>query len=173
MYPTEFVEYMVHFHGDRDYFECHEILEEYWKRIDPGNKESIWVGFIQLAVANYHHRRTNIMGAKRTLEKAIAIFKSQSEVITQLGLEYTKLIEDLNGRLSEIEKRLPYSSMVLPICNSSLLEECKHSCKRTGFDWGKHSDLTNASLVHRHKLRDRTGVLEERERAFSIKKRQR
>ena len=59
-FPQKYIEYLVHFHGDRDYFECHEILEEYWKKIDNGNKESIWVGLIQLAVANYHHRRKNL-----------------------------------------------------------------------------------------------------------------
>lgn len=31
MYPAEYLEYLVYFHADRDYFECHEILEEYWK----------------------------------------------------------------------------------------------------------------------------------------------
>ena len=31
MYPTEYIQFLIHFHGDYDYFECHEILEEYWK----------------------------------------------------------------------------------------------------------------------------------------------
>ncbi|MFD0827718.1 DUF309 domain-containing protein [Neobacillus sp. M.A.Huq-85] len=169
MYPKEFIEYMVHFHGDRDYFECHEILEEYWKRKDPGNKESIWVGFIQLAVANYHHRRTNFIGANRTLEKAISIFKSQPEAVTQAGLKYTLLIKELNDRLSEIEKRAPYVSMLLPIQDPILLNQCIHLCRQKGFNWGRHSDLTKASLVHRHKLRDRTSVIAEREHAIKLK----
>ena len=153
----------------RDYFECHEILEEYWKRKDPGNKESIWVGFIQLAVANYHHRRTNFIGAKRTLEKAISIFKSQPEAVTQAGLKYTLLLKELNDRLSEIEKRAPYVSMLLPIQDSILLDESKHLCRQKEVDWGRHSDLTNDALVHRHKLRDRTSVIAEREYAKKLK----
>lgn len=31
MYPTEYIQFLIHFHGDYDYFECHEILEGYWK----------------------------------------------------------------------------------------------------------------------------------------------
>ncbi|MFZ3196347.1 MAG: DUF309 domain-containing protein, partial [Bacillus mycoides] len=27
MYPTEYIQFLIHFHGDYDYFECHEILE--------------------------------------------------------------------------------------------------------------------------------------------------
>lgn len=33
MYPPEYIEFLYHFHCDRDYFECHEILEELWKKI--------------------------------------------------------------------------------------------------------------------------------------------
>ncbi|MEH7501602.1 DUF309 domain-containing protein, partial [Neobacillus drentensis] len=29
MYPTEYIQFLAHFHGDRDYFECHELLEDY------------------------------------------------------------------------------------------------------------------------------------------------
>ncbi|PAD68333.1 hypothetical protein CHH83_14265, partial [Bacillus sp. 7586-K] len=34
MYDQEYIDFLVHFHCDRDYFECHEILEEHWKK-DP------------------------------------------------------------------------------------------------------------------------------------------
>ena len=27
-FPLKYIDFLVHFHGDRDYFECHEILEE-------------------------------------------------------------------------------------------------------------------------------------------------
>ena len=32
MYSQAYIDYLVHFHGDRDYFECHELLEEHWKK---------------------------------------------------------------------------------------------------------------------------------------------
>ena len=69
-YPKAYILYLVHFHGDRDYFECHEILEEHWKEMDPKDRMSHWVGLIQIAVAVYHERRENRQGAIRTLTKA-------------------------------------------------------------------------------------------------------
>lgn len=32
MYPEAYIEYLAEFHGSRDYFECHELLEEHWKK---------------------------------------------------------------------------------------------------------------------------------------------
>lgn len=34
LYPTAYIKYLFHFHTDRDYFECHELLEEHWKQYD-------------------------------------------------------------------------------------------------------------------------------------------
>ncbi len=64
MYPKAYIDYLVEFHATRDYFECHEILEEYWKEDPPKKRKRYWVGFIQLAVALYHHRRQNTAGQK-------------------------------------------------------------------------------------------------------------
>ena len=30
-YPEAYTDYLCYFHGARDYFECHEVMEEYWK----------------------------------------------------------------------------------------------------------------------------------------------
>lgn len=35
MYPEAYVAFLHEFHTTRDYFECHEILEEYWKEDPP------------------------------------------------------------------------------------------------------------------------------------------
>jgi predicted metal-dependent hydrolase len=170
LYPKEYLQFLVHFHGDRDYFECHEILEDYWKRTDTGNKESIWVGLILLAVSAYHHRRGNFIGAKRTLEKARNIFSAQEGALTGLGLDGPLLQSLLKGRLEVLQSGESYQSFNLPISDPVLLELCIKNCEKEGFSWGNVSDMTNASLVHRHKLRDRTSVIEERNQALSRKK---
>lgn len=104
MYPKEYIQFLAHFHGDRDYFECHELLEDYWKKTDSGNKDSIWVGLILVAVSSYHHRRSNFIGAKRTLEKAMHIFEFQADSLTKLGLDKIHLVHFLKGRLSDIQR---------------------------------------------------------------------
>ncbi|WP_019154363.1 DUF309 domain-containing protein [Robertmurraya massiliosenegalensis] len=167
MYPQEYIEYLVHFHGDRDYFECHEVLEEYWKKVDKSNKNSVLVGFILLAVSNYHHRRGNFSGAARTLKKAITIF--QQHDLEPYGLAENEFMLLLKKRLIEMEEHQEYTSINFPINDSSLIASCKKACEQKGLSWSVSSDLSNDEIVHRHLLRDRSEVIQERANALKFK----
>ncbi|EKN69660.1 hypothetical protein BABA_09546 [Neobacillus bataviensis LMG 21833] len=170
MYPIEYIQFLAHFHGDRDYFECHELLEEYWKKIDSRNKSSVWVGLILLAVSTYHHRRGNFNGAKRTLEKATIIFDTHAGELSKLGLDQSLLHHLLKERLSIIADTKAYYSYDLPISDPTLLQMCETYCEQVGFQWGTDSDITESRLIHRHKLRDRTSVIEERQQSLKSRK---
>ncbi|MFD2445913.1 DUF309 domain-containing protein [Bacillus sp. CGMCC 1.16607] len=170
MIPTEFVTYLYHFHVDRDYFECHEVLEEYWKENTSQEKDSIWVGFILLAVANYHHRRNNFKGAIRTLEKANLILSKKEMEITHLGIDEVQLLQLLNDQLVKLKRMEPYKSYLLPIINKDLHSQCLAICKEPD-DWGKESNLLNEHLIHRHKLRDRSNIIADRNNALIERKR--
>ncbi|WNS74093.1 DUF309 domain-containing protein [Bacillus sp. DTU_2020_1000418_1_SI_GHA_SEK_038] len=169
MYPNEYIDYLIHFHGDRDYFECHEILEEYWKKVDPKNKHSIWVGLILLAVSNYHHRRGNIGGAKRTLEKSIQILQKNRGQIEHLGLNKEKFLLELEKRQASLLEGSQYTSYNFPIMDTSLLTSCKDKCIQAGLNWCEDSDLNNEDIIHRHSLRDRRQVIQERLMALNTK----
>lgn len=161
-YPKEFINYLVQFHGSRDYFECHEILEEYWKETDSKNKMSHWVGFILLAVSAYHHRRGNFPGAERTARNSLKILKStQAAVIHTLGLDYEQLIQMLEGSLIKIEQRWPYESMNLPINSKELNTFCQTKCQKEGLTW-LHTGPVTEEILHRHALRDRSEIIKER-----------
>ncbi|WP_071395640.1 DUF309 domain-containing protein [Bacillus tuaregi] len=168
-YPFEYIDYLVHFHGDRDYFECHEILEDYWKRVDSRNKSSVWVGLIQLAVSNYHHRRGNYNGALRTLQKSLEIITAHKDLIEKLGLNQPLLVEQITRQRDRIIKGQNYQSMNLPIHSRVLLERCKARSNELQMTWMMDSDLSNHDIIHRHKKRDRSAVLEERNRAIQKK----
>jgi uncharacterized protein len=166
MYPKEYIYFLTHFHGDRDYFECHEILEEYWKKVAKGDKNSVWVGLILMAVANYHHRRENFAGAHRTLEKSLKILKTRKHDLDQLGLDSGKLLKILSEHLEDIQSKKKYRSYHLPIIDEKLKAACEKECKRKGFIWCNSSDLTNVFLINRHLLRDRSSIIKEREAAL-------
>ncbi|MDQ1001663.1 putative metal-dependent hydrolase [Neobacillus niacini] len=170
LYPKQYIQFLAHFNGDRDYFECHEILEEYWKESKDKSKDSIWVGFILLAVSRYHHRRKNFNGAKRTLEKAIKIFSLHDREPNLLGLDGDIFFPMLSKLLTQTDKKESYQSITLPISDPSLLEACKKECQNKGFHWGQESNLEDESIIHRHRLRDRTNVIEERVEALKNKK---
>ena len=74
-----FIDYCAHFTLG-DYFECHEVAEEYWKMLAPGDKEHALVGYIQLAAGLYHERRGNTRGAKKLLTSAERILMNADDV---------------------------------------------------------------------------------------------
>lgn len=170
LYPKEYVLYLVHFQGSRDYFECHEIFEEYWKQTDP-NKQSILVAFILLAVSCYHHRRGNFSGAKKSLYKSQKLFQLHHDKLIQFGLDSKKMEALLTDKLNSITQKKPYKSFQLPIIDHQLIDECKKVCNQFQYTWLKESDLKNDALIHKHIKRDRRHVVEERKEAILRKKR--
>ncbi|HWO98572.1 MAG TPA: DUF309 domain-containing protein [Bacillus sp. (in: firmicutes)] len=168
-YPAAYIDYLVHFHADRDYFECHEILEEHWKSELPEKRKAVWVGLIQIAVSLYHQRRENYNGAYRMMKSALRILHDEKEELQKLGLDYDSLTLSLHKRAEEIKHQTKYESLYLPITDSSLTTLCKQRSKEKGLTWWRSSDLTNTELVHRHKLRDRTSVIAERQESLDHK----
>ncbi|WP_249310220.1 DUF309 domain-containing protein [Bacillus sp. FJAT-49736] len=157
-FPRAYIHYLVHFHGDRDYFECHEILEKYWKTSDPGNRSSVWVGLIQLAVAQYHYRRGNEKGAKKLIEKSTKILHQNTSVLEKLGLNAPVILDLLiNLKTIYVNGQL-YKEVNLPITNQQLMNICKSECFSLGFQWCSKEDLNNNFLIHRHLFQDRDSV---------------
>ncbi|NKE04945.1 DUF309 domain-containing protein [Mesobacillus selenatarsenatis] len=169
-YPISYIQYLAHFHGDRDYFECHEILEEYWKATDAGNKKSIWVALILLAVSNYHHRRKNFSGALRTLDKSLEIFSNDKDAVNQLGIDPDLLSGTLRKRKENLLNKIPYTSFNLPLVDKELERLCLEECRQNGFTWGTGSNLENFDLIHRHSQRDRSDVITDRQMALEDRK---
>lgn len=168
-YPQAFIDYLTEYHGSRDYFECHEILEEHWKEVDPGNKQSHWVSFILLAVSAYHHRRGNFTGAGKTMRKSLDIMKrTDPYIIRNLGLDYEALLQMMRRSLSSVEAMEPYESKDLPVIEEMLLDDCAKSCRLKGYDW-YFKGIVHDDVKHRHIRRDRTAVIYEREEQMRLR----
>ncbi|MFJ7637071.1 DUF309 domain-containing protein [Peribacillus sp. NPDC097206] len=168
--PEDYLSFLIHFHGTRDYFECHEILEEYWKETAPKERDSHWVGLIQIAVALYHDRRGNNAGATRTLAKAISNLHLKKAELRQLGLDPEALLDLLQQTHERMLLKKPYRSINLPINDPELLAHCQTLCKQKGYTWCMDSDCTNVGLVDKHLTRDRSDVILERAKQLSLRK---
>lgn len=172
--PDHYISFLVEFHATRDLFECHELLEEYWKEHPNDGMSDIWVGLIQLAVGLYHERRGNRKGAAMMLEqsrKRLAV-----SYLAPLGLDRVRLIGLIDKRLASLAERepaLPYKDMNLPIESDEIARRCKEQCEKRGLLWGEPSPLTNDALIHRHKLRDRSEVIEARQTSLQAKQKER
>ncbi|WP_134684525.1 DUF309 domain-containing protein [Brevibacillus migulae] len=169
MYPHAYIAYLAHFHGDRDYFECHELLEEYWKSLPDDQRSVLWVGLIQIAVSLYHQRRGNFPGADKMMKSAIRILDNERPALARLGLDPSALIQQLKSKAQEIKQQVPYESINLPLTDGQLLISCKQWCEEHGMTFGQPSDLSEPLLIHRHTLRDRSEVIRERERSLLAK----
>lgn len=162
MYPQSYLDYLVQFHVERDYFECHEILEEYWKTAPLAERKPVWVGLIQIAVALYHQRRGNQNGAIKMLTSAISLIKKHEQDIHELGLDSAKLASLLEERLEEMQSGQPYRSLSLPMQDVNLKQAYQKACSALNHPECRESDMQDAYLLNKHTLRDRSDVLAER-----------
>ncbi|MFS0822892.1 DUF309 domain-containing protein [Bacillus sp. 1P02SD] len=173
MYPQAFIEYLIHFHCDRDYFECHEVLEEHWKEDPLPKRKKYWVGLIQIAVSFYHYRRGNRAGALKMMKSALKICKEQKSELEELGFQVDELIELLQKKYDDIENGIPYKSINLPLTDKILLADCISQASKSGKSWGKASDFSNKEIIHKHKLRDRSETIAERKKQLFLKQKSR
>ncbi|MBM7666472.1 putative metal-dependent hydrolase [Solibacillus kalamii] len=157
-----FIDYCAYFNGNNDYFECHEVLEEYWKEIAPKEKLHPLVGYVQLATGMYHWRRSNVTGAARIIEKAILNFElnRNSEFFEFIDLKQLLLI--MKNQHRKIQKNEPFIHFKLPITDRQLQELVQQRIKTIPL-------MDSHFIFNKHMLRDRTEILEARE----LKKRSR
>ncbi|MDR7072600.1 DUF309 domain-containing protein [Fictibacillus barbaricus] len=167
VYPMAWIDYLIYFHTDQDFFECHEVLEEHWKK--EGMTGNLWPGLIQIAVALYHQRRGNLNGAKRMLTSGIDKLSTEKSSLTDLGIDTEHLLKKLKNRKKEIEQGLDYQTFIIPLTDE-LFEACCLEAENRGQVWGSNEN-PDETIVHKHKLRDRTQVIEERDLQKQIKNR--
>ncbi|MGE7949405.1 DUF309 domain-containing protein [Lysinibacillus sp. NPDC093688] len=160
---TLFIDYCSFFNGNHDFFECHEVLEEYWKDIAPGDKKHPLVGYVQLATGLYHWRRDNYIGAARILEKALKNFQYNMGHLFFDEIDYEILLTQLTDALSAIQMGKSFQAFQLPL--SPTLEELVFARIQL-----LPSSSTNY-LLHKHMLRDRSHILAERQESKQRKSR--
>ncbi|WP_339264079.1 DUF309 domain-containing protein [Solibacillus sp. FSL W7-1472] len=157
-----FIDYCAYFNGNNDYFECHEVLEEYWKEFAPKEKLHPLVGYVQLATGMYHWRRSNVTGAARIIEKAILNFElnRNSEFFEFIDLKQLLLI--MKNQHRKIQENESFKHFKLPITDRQLQELVQQRIKTIPL-------MDSHFIFNKHMLRDRTEILEARE----LKKRSR
>ncbi|ALP35183.1 hypothetical protein ASL14_02310 [Paenibacillus sp. IHB B 3084] len=88
-YEPLYVTYLVYFNRDRDYFECHEVLEELWLKLD---RDPVYKGLLQIAVGLYHFRNGNFRGGHMLLDSAVHKLEHASP--QALGINMEKLVNE-------------------------------------------------------------------------------
>ncbi|QGQ96745.1 DUF309 domain-containing protein [Paenibacillus psychroresistens] len=172
-YPEPYIEYLIYLHVERDFFECHEVLEEYWKSVPNSPLRQAWHGLIQIAVALYHQRRGNIAGARKMLESAI--HNISEDHMEQLGLQVDAFSQVLSDRLEQLKQspQAVFEDLNFPIADNELLLLCQSHPLAANKLWLSRSDLLDTGLIHKHTLRDRSEVIETRQKQYELRKQSR
>lgn len=157
-----FIDYLAYFNGNEDYFECHEVLEEYWKDVAPGEKLHPLVGYVQLATGMYHWRRENFDGAARILKKSIDNFKTNEGSPFFEYIDFEHLLKAMSSLYARIKGRESFSQITIPLTNNALQRAVQEKIAIT-------VPLDPQFILHKHMLRDRSDVIAEREQSKLIR----
>jgi uncharacterized protein len=96
-YDRLYVEFLYYFNEARDYFECHEVMEELW--LEEG-RNRLYQGLLQVAVGLYHHFNGNTSGSIKLFTAALD--KLEHYPADALGIDLAKLTQDSRLYLEQL-----------------------------------------------------------------------
>ncbi|MCD1259100.1 DUF309 domain-containing protein [Paenibacillus athensensis] len=88
-YDRLYVEFLYYFNEARDYFECHEVMEELW--LEEG-RNPLYQGLLQIAVGLYHHANGNVSGSLKLFTAGLEKLEPHRPVA--LGIDLGRLLDD-------------------------------------------------------------------------------
>jgi predicted metal-dependent hydrolase len=98
-YDRLYVKFVYYFNIERDYFECHEVMEELW--LEEG-RSLLYQGLLQVAVGLYHYRNGNVSGAMKLFTAALE--KLEGRQAELMGIDLGRLVADSKRYLSQLER---------------------------------------------------------------------
>lgn len=107
-YDRLYVAFLYYFNDQRDYFECHEVMEELW--LEEG-RNPLYQGLLQIAVGLYHHSNGNASGSIKLFSSGLEKLAHYPEHV--LGIDLGLLMKDSEVYLGKLlrlqdEPFLPY-----------------------------------------------------------------
>ncbi|RED56238.1 DUF309 domain-containing protein [Cohnella lupini] len=125
MSDQRFVAFILYFNRDRDYYECHEVMEELW--LEEG-RSSLLQGLLQAAVGLHHWDNGNRSGAVMLMNAAQDKLQGYEDVV--LGLDLVDLKKNLSESLKAIARSpdtAPFRSFKLIILDEALLQTVENA----------------------------------------------
>ncbi|MBD0381088.1 DUF309 domain-containing protein [Paenibacillus sedimenti] len=98
-YDRLYVAYLYYFNEVRDYFECHEVMEELW--LEEG-RSPLYQGLLQVAVGLYHHANGNVSGSIKLFSAGLD--KLGPYPAHTLGIDLAKLVQDSSLYLERLRR---------------------------------------------------------------------
>lgn len=125
MYHRLYIEFLYFFNIERDYYECHEVMEEYWMS---EGKNRLLQALLQVAVGLHHFRNGNVRGAVKLLEQAME--KHDDYWDGALGIDKHRLFTEVKEYLERLHRYndSPFSfyDLTIVITDPQLLDTVIH-----------------------------------------------
>lgn len=110
-YSPLYVSFFHSFNIEKDYYKCHDLLEELW--LEEG-REAYYQGLLQVAVGLYHLQNDNRNGAVKLLASALDKLESYPEAVW-MGLYLDKLKQDVKQVLIRLQQEPLRTEFYAPI----------------------------------------------------------
>ncbi|WP_019424301.1 MULTISPECIES: DUF309 domain-containing protein [unclassified Paenibacillus] len=120
-YDCLYVQFIKLFNEKRDYYACHDVMEELW--LEEGRKPLLQ-GLLQIAVGLYHFQNGNHRGAIKLLEAALDKLSLHPEYI--MGIHLEKLRHDAGEMLALLLRSPelpPFCDLTIVIADERLQQE--------------------------------------------------
>jgi len=88
--------------NNREFFECHEVLEDQWRR-EMSDLKDLYQSIIKIAVGFYHAERKNYVGAVKVLRKGLRQIEPYLEPGRAEFLELRPFVAQCTQCLAELE----------------------------------------------------------------------
>ncbi|MEG0235033.1 MAG: DUF309 domain-containing protein [Cetobacterium sp.] len=109
-------EFMDTFQIQRDFFKCHEILEEIWiEETKCETRKHVSINLLLIAVGLYHWRNKNYKGAIQVLENSLNNYDEVSKDIEILNIDSKYLKQKILVTIESLKIKKEYEEIYLPI----------------------------------------------------------
>ena len=98
-YDPLYIQFLYHFNIDRDYFECHEVMEELWME---ESRSLLYQGLLQVAVGLYHARNNNTNGAIKLFSQAMKKLELYPD--HKLGIDMEQLLQEIRQYVIKLKQ---------------------------------------------------------------------
>ncbi len=151
-----FLKFIIYFNDNQDFFECHEVLEEYWNTFPERTKAHPLTAYILLSTAMYHWRRGNDIGAVRSLKKAQRKMNLMADITPTFteGLDFEDLLTKINQSIAAIENGKAFIPFPIKVTSLDLLKSLEALTPKMQL-----LPYESEAIIHKHLLRDRTEVI--------------
>lgn len=102
IYDPLYIQFLYHFNIDRDYFECHEVMEGLWME---ENRNPLHQGLLQVAVGLYHARNNNTSGAIKLFSQALSKLELYPD--HKLGIDMERLLQESRQYVIQLQEHEP------------------------------------------------------------------